>query len=553
MTPFIDTNESKALMRQSIELAMMVRSYYEGNPYDNQFTGSNFIRANYVSGDDEFYTDKDGSKTFNGPGYDYEYNIARDRIERMVHGVVPPTARFVIEGVDEEQKKQLMAKLFNFGPRFNQSENSVLRFIRMVVRETAISQDGLVVIRRLPADPSRGRENRLRFNFYPSMNWQAEISDSWDDEVEFFRIEKKEFGETNASGQPELFWHRLDIYRDRAVRYKPYPLSMGNPPWMSAPPGMEDYSQWYPWYFAPPGMEPEPSGSTPVEAAIIKRIGEHLAVPIRYEERDIYGIRGSGELQLNDLRAIDRANRMLISWSQAVEEMDFPIQVWMDCNLPADTSGKEIKPSSIRAGGKVQITSHDETQKGDVFYPGNAPNQLRFPEVLAQVARVSFGSIPTMGLTDDAMANVSRLSGFAYGLLNWLQEGRIAEIRQLAIEDGVLEALRRGLRVLEVLGDLPGGLKADDIQLRMNYGSAPLSEDERLKRTLVVESLKNTFGFPAEEIVKLLPVDIEDRQAVLDGMAEMKDREDEMFDMAQQAAESDLSDSAGVDNKARSG
>lgn len=549
--PFIDSNESKAIMRQNIDLALMVLSYYEGNPYDNEFTGSNLLRASYVSGDDEFYSDNDNKKTFRGPGYDYEYNIARDRIERMVHGVVPPTARFVVEGVEDKAKTELMARLFNFGPRFDSTENSVLRFIRMVIRETAKLQDGLIVIRQLPEAAEQGKPPRIRFNFYPSMNWQAEIRDGWDEEVDFYRVEKKEFGGTNKAGQPQLFWHRMDIYRDRVQRYAPYPIDSHTPPWMTAPSGLEDYSVWYPWYFAPPGMEPDPAGNTPVEAAILRQIGEHLAVPVRYEERDIYGIRGCGELQLNDLRAIDRANRMLIAWSEAVEEIDFPLQVWLDCNMPKDQTGKEIKPSSLGPGAKVQATSVDETLRGSVFYPPGSPNQLRFPEVLAQVARVSFGSIPTMGLTDEAMANVSRLSGFAFGLLNWLQEGRIADIRQTAIEDGVLAALRRGLKVLQVRNMLPAGVNADDVQFRMNYGSAPLSEDERLKRVLVCESLKTNFGFPPEELISQLPVDIENRQAVLDGMEEAQKREEEMFDLAQQTASDKLKDSAGVDNNAR--
>lgn len=547
MANYIDTMQAYEDRKLRMDMALLAIAYYEGNPYEMNRTGMDMLRREYLAVPaDEYEVDSRGERVYLGPGHEYEYNIARERIDRMVLGALPPNAKLIIKGVDDEKAEQeLMRALFNFGPGFTSDEAGAVAFMRYILTTIAQVQDGLIVPRLLPEES--GKPRRIRFNFYNSMEWQHEVSPDFDEEVEFYRIERKVFDGVQGN-QATMSWHRLDIYRDKIIRYVPKPLSFGQhaPGWSSAPPGLENYPELYPWYFAPQVMEPVEIGTKEmIETGILRVVDKNIAVPIKYESRNMDPLRGAGELALNDFRAIDRANRMLIAWSEAVEETNFPVQVWWDAVMPKDPrTGKEISPAKFGAGAKVQVASVDSQLQGRVTYPENVPTSFAFPDVNEQTIRVAFGSIPTLGLTTEGLVNVSRLSGFAFSLLNWLQQGRIDNVRKTALEAGILEAMRTGVKILDAVGGLPAGVNADKVDFRVSYGVERLNEDERLKRVLVIESLKK-LGVPEDQLVPHMPLEFDDEDEVLKGLEEKAKQEEEFVQLASEA-NNKLSAAAGL-------
>lgn len=534
---YIDTAQAYEDRKLRMDMAMLAISYYEGNPYDMTRTGMDLLRREYLANaGDEFETDARGQRVYLGPGYEYEYNIARERVDRMVLGALPTNARLIIDGIDDDDKeRELMRALFNFGPGFSNDESGMIAFMRHILTMVAQVQDALMVPRLMPAGSDGKR--KVRFNVYTSMDWAAEVSADFNDDVEFYRVERKVY-DGESGGQATMSWHRLDIYRDRIVRYVPKPLNFGQSAIGHgiAPNGMENYPELYPWYFAPKIMEPmEVAATEMIERGIMSQLDHHIAIPVKYQDRNMDPLRGAGELSTNDLRAIDRANKMLVAWSEAVEETNFPIQVWWDAMLPKDSrTGAELNPAGLGAGAKVQASSVDQQLKGRVSYPENVPTSFAFPDVNEQIIRVAFGSVPTLGLTTEGLVNVSRLSGFAYSLLNDLQQSRIDDIRRTALSAGVVRALETGLKLLEIVGGLPEGVRADDVRFRLSYGVERLNEDERLKRLLTVESLKK-LGVPPAQLVPHLPLEFDDQDSVLDGIEEQVRKDEEMVNLAKEA------------------
>ena len=554
---YVDTDAYRVEQIKLMHRAMLSEAYYHGNPYGMN-DGMGILRANILLPPQEWTKRPDGQYEYTRPNWDYDYNIARERVTRMTAAVLPRGTTFHVEGVDEDQLKLLEPLLFNFGGAFPRNLKGLMQYAKQTLVSTAIQGDNLILMKQMPKDEERNLPARMRFVTYDFQDWSLEVDDRQDDEVLFYRVEWKDW---KADGSPkgEVYWNRMDIYSDKIVRYTPI-KAVVDPAWHLSYTGIEMIEKHNPWYFAPTGMSPqEPSSREMIESELIAKIGGPPCIPLVYEPLAPRAYRGRPEVCFEDMRAIDKANEQLYIWGQAVKETNFPMLLIWDAVMPKNPSGKSISGQQLSQPGAVhQMTSRAE-QQGRVEYPGNIPTGDAFANVLEQIVRVAFGSMMPMGLKAEDTATIAELSGFAHSVINFLQEERAGDIRSRVIENGIVRAMNLGIQHLGIIGGLPAGVNADKIEVTVKYAQREITEDEKMKLMLVLQTMQQ-MGVPVEELVDQMPLNFKDRKAVVENMEKMQEEAAQMMDLMAKAklqqpggaaGKPNAKGAAGVDNRAR--
>lgn len=536
-----------------MDFALLGRSYYEGNPYKIQSgSGAGLIRINILEPLEEYKIDKvTGKPEYIGPGFSYEYNIAALRIDRMVSEVLPQDAVLVITGFEDDENqtkaKELLSVIANLGAKYQATPDGFVHWMRQVLTDVAQTGDRLGLPKFVPEDAMTGRPGRIRLMTFDYAAWDAELDAEDETEVVFYRIEEKRWGNNN-----QCYWHRFDIYPDQIKRYSPQ-LAVGDPPGYLLYPGMQDWEKMQPHYFPGVMNEQQVTAKDKFEADAIRKVGGHLAVPIRYMDRALQSYRGQGEIQVHDMRTIDRANRHLIAWSNATEETNFPTLLFWDAIFPKGPDGKEMDAPNFRTGSQWKLMSSGD-KDGRAAYPENIPTQFAYGDYLEQCLTIAYGQVPFMGRKPEDMRAFAELSGFAHGVMMKMMNDRVDQIRQSAINEGFIPLLHKALRLADAKGILPADIDAGKVDFKMLYGSKPVTADEALKQMLTCESgLK--LGVPIDTVVRHLPFAIANEQEVVQGIQDQMDNAMAMTQAIQDAkltaATSGAANAAGVDKQAR--
>lgn len=551
MKYWLDTNSYRPRRKLAIDFSLLCRAYYEGHPYGvSKFYNIGPIRWNLLENLDEMSENKKGDAIYTGPEHQYEYNIARLRIDQMTKSILPHQSQLIIEGIgddeDGEKAKEYIRTVINPGSKYPATLTGIKQWMRAVLLDAAIVGDRLGIPRFMPRTPRRDKPFILLTTF-PSADWDAEL-DEETNEPEFYRIEHRRFG-----GDDKEYWHRFDIFKDHIQRYQPQiAATSGQPAWDLLYPGLMNWDKAQPFYFS---SDMKPIAETPesrLEADELGRMSEIIATPIRYSDRNIDSFRGMPEVLIDDMRAIDKANRHLSIWAKAVEETNFPAMIVWDAIFPKRPDGTAATEVNLRAGSQHQMSSVYENQPGRAEYPKNIPTEFAFADYLDQIATIAFGTIPNRGLKPEDVRAFSQMSGFAYQIMCKPMADRVQEFRENAIDNGILPLFRKAHEMAKIKEILPKW--AADVEFSMTYGKEPVSADETLKQMLVCQTGFSNLNLPASVIVPNLPLKIENEQEVIDAMEEARANAlamDQAITEAKLNPPTEPKDAAGVDNNAR--
>ena len=546
---WLNTREYQATRQQRMDQAMLGRCYYEGNPYEiSALSGHGIIRLNVLNPLHEIViNEKTGDAEYAPPGYTYDYNIAKLRIDEMVAMILPDKAEFFVDGIDDDDQRtktiQLLEIIADLGPKYPSTPAGIKQWIHALLIDIAQTSDGLLVPRYIPKNDRQNGHVRINWNDFHT--WDAEL-DEQEEEVQFYRIEEKIWGTDGKA-----YWHRFDIWADKVIRYQKK-TAIGDPDWHLMFPGQQEWENLAPHYFAGPMDESPISAVVNIESEVLKKVNGLLPVPVRYDERSVKAFRGAPECWLPDYRSIDKANLHFCTWSAATEETNFPALTFWDAVMPKNRQGETLRPD-FRAGSQHALHS-TEPGKGKAAYPDNIPTEFGFGDFLEQCLQIAFAHVPYMGRTPADLRAFSELSGYAHNVIYKMMRRRAKQIRDRAIENGVMVALQNALALADAKNILPKGFDANKIRFKMIYPDDPVTADEALKQTINVEAGLRV-GVPPENVVNSLPFPITDRQAVVDAISEKQEAGLEMQEAMQSAKAvagslKDDQDGTGIDNQA---
>ena len=561
MKYWLDSSDYRQGRRTNIDLSLLSRAYYEGNPYDIFNSGIGLVRLNLLRPMEEVQKNSQtGKYEYIGPGHPYEYNIAKARIDQMVQAVLPSTAELsfpaIKEDDDDAKANEYIRKVLNPGSKYPKTKAGLLQWMRAILRDAAQPGDRLAMPRYM--EGLGERKSYIQLSSYGYADWDIEENED-DDEIRFFRICSK-----RASGDGKNYWHVWDIWLDHIVRYTPQEC-YGAIPIELMYPGLVDWSKAQPFYFPGELQELKARPQDQLEATYMKQLGEFLPVPIRYIDRGIDSHRGESEIQIPDMAAIDKANRHLAIWAKAVEDTNFPSLIVWDAVTPNDPATGKPKHANFRAGSQHNMSSSGN-QTGRAEYADNAPTEFAFDKYLEQIVTVALGPVPNQGLKPSDKKAISEMNGFAHIMLSRLMAERVAGIRQTAIENGLMEVFRRAHKIAKMKSLLPGWAgDSDEMAIRISYGKEPMTADESLKQMLTVESgLK--IGLDPKRLVSSIPMPIGDETTAAEEISKQREQADLMNQAMAKAKAAALENpgkapgapagqgaknAAGVDNNAR--
>jgi hypothetical protein len=562
MKYWLDSDNYRPRRKLAIDFSLLCRAYYEGYPYNaSKFNNIGQTRWNLLENLSEMSRDKKGEYTYSGPEHQYEYNIAKLRVDQMVNSILPHQAQIIIEGIvdddDGAKVKEYIRTVINPGSKYPATLNGLKQWMRAVILDAAQVGDRLAIPRFIPRTAQR--QPFVLLTTFSSADWDAEL-DEETNEPDFYRLEFKRFGDDGKA-----YWHRFDIFKDHIQRYEPQRVSVeGQPAWDLLYPGLMDWDKALPHYFSSNLKPVAETAETRVEAVDLGKMSETIATPIRYGDRGIDSFRGIPEVLIADMRAIDKANRHLSIWARAVEDTNFPAMIIWDAVFPKLPDGTAQTNINLRAGSQHQLSSAFDTQPGRAEFPDNVPTEFAFAAYLDQIATIAFGSIPNRGLKPEDVRSFSQMSGFAHQIIAKPMDDRVKDFRTNSIDNGILPLFRKAHEMAQIKGILPSF--AAKVEFKMTYGKEPVSADEALKQMLVCQTGLSNLKLPPRVIVPNLPFQIDDEQEVIDAMEQAQE---DALAMTQALKEAALNppakpqdgngkgkgmnpkDEAGVDNNAR--
>jgi len=535
MPVFLDTQEYMQARKAAIELSLLLRAYYDGLPYvqDPLDVGANnwqlwqrFLRP----------TDPDGSEPT------YLDNVPRNIIDTTVSDVLPDGTRLAVDGLEEEEREDLLTKLLNFGPGYSSGEDGLLDWCNSILTDSAQTGDGLLV-------PTYSGERQLvRMNFYASEIWDAERDASaGDEEVLFYRIEYKY---KQADGKE--YWRRVDIHTAEIVRYEDKAgystlLHDGKVPPSTSPLALS----WMGGFTAGRMSVRERTPLVLAESAELAKLGDFIAVPIIWRRNAFGGFRGQPEVPFSMLPSVDDIQRLLTRWKDSAINVGDPPLGLIDISEASDPTGDPNKklPADVGPGSMTYFQSLDD-KHGRMAYPENTPTVLPHEQVLERVRQAAFGNTPNMGLDPGRVSRFGELTGFANKLMRGNYDQKITQLRRRVLTNGILRALLVGARILALKGLFPEE-KLKKLKFRFEFGGPLYSPDEKLKIVTGL-AMQARLGVPPKDLAAQMPFDPADWDELVAGIEKSVEQSNLLAEM-KQALTGAASGPGGVDKRGLSG
>jgi hypothetical protein len=517
---YVNTRKHYELRQNQITEAILRRAYFEGHPYtDDPVT--HYFADTWT----DLMTPDRPSRT---PIY-YD-NIARILIENTVSDILPSESVLRIPGTEEmedKQRKQFFEQLFNLGPGYERSPSGFLSWCGKVLKDTAQPGDSLIFNRLVP-----GKSPRVEWNFYPMEAWTVEEGV---DSIEplFYRIE---YRYDKVEGESVLIlWHRLDIWRDRLIRYHDTPAlwqaadtTFSDPRFLR--PGADSNTS-----LMPPQMSVMESPEYEAENAVLRELDDWVCTPLLWDRGDPRANRGTSSLRKNRLQGIDQVNRELSEWADAAIQHGNPDLFAIDLRTAED----EEERKDIGEGRKTDIISgsSDGLQQGKISYPDNLPTQLLHEKALDALRQAVFEGTPNFSINPENITRFGELSGFATGQLNKQHDAKVKQLRDDLVRDGLLVALKRALKLLKISGSLPDGVEPD-AEITIKLSSRQFSPAEEQQMSTVFSSLQDR-GIPADDLLAYASkfLDVKDENEFREALEEYKSMKEEMFEITKIAKE----------------
>ena len=538
MALYLDSKEYYATRREEINWAILRRKYYAGHPYtpdpcsrhQNEELWRNLMQPTEAFDDHPDYVD----------------NVAKQRIDVVVGDVLPANSRLVFKNPDSNEPvpvdtiDELLSELVDFGYNYGRGIKGFFSWARSVLRDAAQTGDCALLPRWMPDD------KRCRLASFPYEAWDAEV-DPVTSEIDRYRIEY-----AYVAADRKTYYRRWDILRDRIIRYSDEKslasLDQDTPPQVMQAIALDPVSM-----YKPPEMKVDTTRSETLDKAEqteLRQLGDFLLVPVIWQRECLEAYRGSSELTLPHMRAIDDEQRMMGAWKEsAVKLGNQPLSIIdADAGSEVGSNSNEIRPDKAGPGAVLNLVSNSDEHQGKVTYPDNQPAGTAHRDVIDRMRRTVSADVPLLDLDMQDMANMARMSGFAKDLMQENHQERVEQIRDDVLDNGILKALRIVIKILAARGMLPDGI-SPKVKIMLVFGKQTMSPDEKLKMLTAAVTAQN-MGAPPQEIINLWPQDPLNPDELAAALQEQRDMSRQLEALALQPAPT-ADEEPPLDNRAK--
>lgn len=533
MCAWVDTENARDSHKQRSELAMLVRNYVEGCPYEDLANPGNVTNEGlwrtYMHP-----TEGEGERPL------YLNNLAKDALESMCLEVIPGGAKVQVLGVEPKDRKKVLSAVCNFGRGFIRGENGLLDWARSKAYDEAQGGDGLYVLRLVPKDDALQKKAFVRIDYYPTEYWKAE-EDEETGEVLFYRIEYQ-FPEEDSerAGGTKWMWFREDIYPDRIVKYEPVEvLETGLLPPL-------DFRQILPILDIisaqqQPNMrevERDDIEAGVIEAELLMKMEGEIAFPVVWHRNGAGGLRGAQGLQYHQLRDLDMIQRLSLSWIEAAFNTgDPPLTGFNFTVQKSGDSGVVPRPdarnkSEIKGGkrlsknelgpGAVNVFQGRSGENPWLGFPNNLPTNFPHDDVIGYLKGCFLGISASASVDPEKVSHFGQLTGFTAQEMRRLHAERIADYQNRFI-GAIEEIMAAALKLAGLAGLLPAAKDGEDIEIKFVFSKRPMTATE-IKEMATAIVMFDKVGVPTSELEDLWPFDIKDPKGLEAAMKKMREQ-----------------------------
>ena len=532
--------------KSEIEARIVYRGYYAGTPYtrdpnDPSVDFGSYRKALLAGGvqtvvDAQGHLirvlDRDPTKD-RARDIDYMENLFKARIDSLAAGVVPrgssvqfnPPPDYTGEPLTAQQREDLCRVLLNFDARYDDGEKTFFQWLRLALKDVGVTGDGLLTLSYEPDD------KRCWYNYYP-----FEYSDWENDAVTnkplYYRIEFKVLGDDLKE-----YFYRVDIYRDRIVHYQLMPVKgswltgLPNPVQMAV--ALDGTAGYVPMDMT---VDTARSGDP---WGVLGNLSGFSARDIAWSRENTLNRRGSPEVGIDGLAAVDAVNELLNQYSDAVIYAGHQPLAVIDASPPKDAKGKVLPwPKRLQAGSFIDIKTSDGAEdQAKLAYPENVPDTFPHPEALSELRGAAMAGVPHFRSDNKTIAELARLSGYAYRIIMTDFLEKVEDVRENAV-DPILRMLNLGIEMLELKGALPAGIPKGT-RIAIKYADQQMTEDELQKRVMAILGMHN-MGVPMARLLPLFPMAIDNPEQLKAELEKIDQEHQAMQDQAMEATQAQI-------------
>jgi hypothetical protein len=546
-TPFLDTLEYYELRATQIQTRLMLRAYYEGNPYgpnpDDPRNDNAAIRNSVLHGQTgSTDVDENGNLIVVKPAQpdraadmDYIENCPRARINNVIGGVLPKGCSIQFKQPDgkppleKDVRDALCKQLFNFGNRIEPGEAGFFHWLRLNLQDCGTVGDGLILPKLLPADERRSLSMRAAYTYYPFESWDLEIDPETGD-VTFYRIEFK------IKDEKGVEWiYRVDVYDNRVIYWRLHKVAIkaldSIPPPAATAMALDPMAS-----FSARQMTVDREST---EGGILPQLPSFCCVDVCWERNTTDDRRGRPEVWLEGIAGTDAVNETLNLYLEGVIYAGSRPLAAIDLEPLRDQAGKarSLTKADMAAGSVAHLKSSGSTDhQGKLAYPENIPTAFPHPEALREIRSATMAGVPYFRGDSRGFSEIGRMGGYGYRTIMSSFIDKIDDIRTNTVSRFV-HALQNGFQMLALKDALPVGVHPDTV-IEIHYPDENMTEDERAKRVLALLGLQK-FGVPSGDLVSMIPAPIESPEQLRQSLKESDEAREEMTQLgieAQQAA-----------------
>lgn len=517
---WIETQAAIMTRRRRRDFCTLVRNYYEGRPY---YDPSEFDFINLEGGASPVLSSQNAMlwRHYLQPTEDEDevpefcVNLVRDLFDMMILEVIPSSTEIQVTGIKAEDRDEYLRPILNFGENYPRSIKGLMAWVFDTTKEMAKVGEAGIITRFMP------ESKKIRLDVVPTELFDVELDPHTNDPI-FYRVEYTypdfDDGEgVDPSGHVMNKMYREDFWPNRVQRYETKALPQPN----DLPPlGGTLISQAIDLYS---GVQPIPMDELPaddiendraaVELAIFDKLGHGAFWQMIWHTAQMGQERGVSEVQISQLRCVDKLNRLLMSEADAAHNVGNPPLAGFDFNAPGSTNNqsgflarasKESAAASTNPGRRKDnnlspgssFTTNSRTDKTPwLGYPYNQPTSFPYEGPFNRL-RAAFFGLNNAGLMDpERISHAGQLTGFTASTFKHLHEQRVAHYRDRIIAR-FEEVLNYALQ-MAMLCDL---IKSDPkVRIKFSFGKSNMTPDEEMKM-MITNKMAIGMGVPATEL-----------------------------------------------------